>query len=395
MRRFAIRLLGAAGVALALAILAVLTMFAAPSAQAQTFKSLYSFTGSPDGATPYGGVIIKDKSGTLYGTTTYGGASSAGTVYQLSKSGREAVIYSFTGGTDGAEPFAGVVMDKSGNLYGTTIAGGASGFGTVFEVNPKTKKETVLYNFGGSTDGAYPFSGVVMDKSGNLYGTTEAGGSSGDGTVYKVNIKTKKETVLHNFAGGTDGATPLYGNLLMDESGNLYGTTDGGGSSSAGTVWKVSAKGKEAVLYSFTGGSDGGGLFEQSLATDGKGNLYGTTEEGGSDGVGVVFEVNIKTKKETVLYSFSTSGGDGEFPSSGLVRDSKGNLYGTTQIGGANSLGTVFEVKGTKETILHSFDGTDGENPFTSPLLDEKGTLYGTTYNGGTDGHGTVFSVKP
>jgi len=262
-------------------------------------------------------------------------------------------------------------------------------------VNPKTKKETVLYTFTGGSDGSGPFAGLVMDKSGNLYGTTEGGGSSGVGTVYKVNIKTKKETVLHSFAGGSDGATPIYGNLLMDKSGNLYGTTDGGGSSSAGTVWEVSAKGKETVLYNFTGGSDGGGVFEQSLATDGKGNLYGTTEEGGTDGVGVVFEVNIKTGKETVLHSFSTSGGDGEFPSSGLVRDSKGNLYGSTQTGGASGLGITFEVTGTKETILHSFDGSDGENPFTSPVLDEKGTIYGTAYNGGADSHGVVYSIKP
>jgi len=389
--RFAIRSHSATGVALALTILAVLTMLAAPSAQAQTFKSLYSFTGSPDGATPYGDVIM-DKSGTLYGTTTFGGTSSSGTVYKLSK-GKETVLYSFTGSTDGSEPFAGLAMDKSGNLYGTTIAGG-SGFGTVFKVNPKTKKETVLHAFTGGADGSGPFGGLVMDKSGNLYGTTASGGSSGDGTVYKVNIKTKKETVLHSFTGNPDGAEPLYGNLLMDKSGNLYGTTVGGGASNNGSVWEVSAKGKETVLYSFTGGSDGGGVFEQSLATDGKGNLYGTTEEGGADGVGVVFKVNIKSKKETVQYSFA-GGTDGSYPSSGLVRDSKGNLYGTTQTGGASGLGTAFKVTGTKETILHSFDGTDGQNPFTSPLLDDKGTLYGVTYSGGADSDGTVYSIKP
>jgi uncharacterized repeat protein (TIGR03803 family) len=391
MRIFAIRSFSAAGVALALAILAVLMVVAVPSVQAQTFNLLYSFTGSPDGATPYGGVVL-NTSGALFGTTTFGGTDSLGTVYTLSK-GKETVLYSFTGSTDGGEPFAGVV-DKSGNLYGTTIADG-SGFGTVFEVNAKTKKETVLYTFTGGADGSTPIGGLVIDTAGNLYGTTAGGGSSGEGTVFKVNPKTKKEKVLHSFTGGTDGDEPLYGNVVMDKAGNLYGTTVGGGSSGDGTVWEVSAKGKETVLYNFTGGADGGGVFEQSLATDGKGNLYGTTEEGGTDGVGVVFEVNIKSKKETVLYSFSTSGGDGEYPSSGLVRDSKGNLYGTTQIGGANGDGTVFEVKGTKETILHSFDGSDGANPFTSPLLDDKGTLYGTAYNGGADDHGVVYSIKP
>jgi uncharacterized repeat protein (TIGR03803 family) len=391
--RFTIRPISAAGVALALAILAVLTVGATPSAEAQTFKSLYSFTGSPDGATPYAGVI-RTKSGTLYGTTTFGGTDSYGTVYMLSKSGKETVLYSFTDAADGGEPFGGLAMDKSGNLYGTTVAGGASGAGTVFEVNPKTKKETVLYSFTGGADGSEPYSGLIMDKSGNLYGTTAAGGSSGDGALYKVNIKTKKETVLHSFAGGTDGVVPLYGNLLMDDSGNLYGTTVGGGSSSDGTVWEVNAKGKETVLYSFTGGSDGGGAFEQSLATDGKGNLYGTTEDDGANSAGVVFKVNIKTKKETVLYNF-TGEADGGYPSSGLVRDDKGNLYGTCQTGGANDDGVTFKVKGTTETVLHSFSGTDGANPFTSPVLDDDGTLYGSTYNGGADGHGTLYSLKP
>ncbi len=380
---------GAASAALTLAVLLVLGLVATQSAQAQTFTSLYSFSGSPDGATPFAGVI-SDKSGTLYGTTEVGGSSNLGTVYSFSK-GTETVLHSFSG-TDGEYPFADVVMDKSGTLYGTTVEGGSSGYGTVFALN--SSGLTTLYSFTGGADGSYPYSGLVLDKKGNLYGTTESGGSSGDGTVFKVNIKSKKETVLHSFTGAPDGQYPLYGNLLMDKSGNLYGTTADGGSSSYGMVWEVSAKGKETVLYSFAGGTDGEYAFEQSLATDGKHTLYGTTEDGGTYGVGVVFKVNIKTKKEAVLYSFGASG-DGEVPSSGLVRDKKGNLYGTTQIGGANSLGTVFEVTGTKETILHSFDGTDGENPFTSPLIDEKGTLYGTTYAGGAHSDGTIYSLKP
>jgi len=386
----AIRCLSVAGTALALAIVAVLMVVAAPSAQAQTFTSLYSFSGSPDGATPFAGVI-SDKSGTLYGTTEAGGSSGYGTIYEFSK-GTETVLYSFTG-SDGAYPFADLVMDKSGTLYGTTLEGGASGDGTVFAFN--SSGLTTLYSFTGSSDGGYPYSGLVLDKKGNLYGTTYEGGSSGYGTVFEVNSKTGKETVLHSFTGDPDGEYPLYGNLLMDKAGNLYGTTTEGGSSNYGMVWEVSAKGKETVLYSFAGGTDGEYAFEQSLATDGKHTLYGTTEDGGSYGEGVVFKLNIKTKKEAVLYSFGSVSGDGEFPSSGLVRDSKGNLYGTTQIGGANGDGTVFEVKGTKETILHSFDGTDGSNPFTSPLIDEKGTLYGTTYVGGTHSVGTIYSLKP
>ena len=225
--QFAIRHLSVAGFALALTILAVLVVVAAPAAQAQTFKSLYSFGNSPDGATPYGGVV-GDELGNLYGTTSAGGASGFGAVYKLSKTGRETVLYSFTGATDGSVPYAGLVMDKAGNLYGTTRFGGSSDGGTVFEVNPESRLETVLHSFAGQPDGAEPFSGVILDKSGNLYGATFAGGSVNDGTVYKVNIQTQQETVLYSFTGDPDGGDPVYGNLLMDKSGNLYGTTQGG-----------------------------------------------------------------------------------------------------------------------------------------------------------------------
>ncbi len=381
---------GAASAALTLAVLLGLGLVTTPLAQAQTFTSLYSFSGSPDGAVPFAGVI-SDKSGTLYGTTDSGGSSNLGSIYKFS-SGTETVLYSFSG-SDGSSPFADLVMDKSGTLYGTTVGGGSSSAGTVFAFN--SSGLTTLYSFTGGADGSAPYSGLVLDNKGNLYGTTEVGGSSGLGTVFKVNIKTKKETVLHSFTGQPDGSYPLYGNLLMDKLGNLYGTATEGGSSNVGAVWEVSAKGKETVLYSFAGGSDGEYAFEQSLASDGKHTLYGTTEDGGAHSVGVVFKVNIRTKKEAVLYSFGSVSGDGEFPSSGLVRDKKGNLYGTTQNGGSAGVGTVFELKGTKETILHSFDGTDGSNPFTSPLIDEKGTLYGTTYAGGAHSDGTIYSVKP
>jgi uncharacterized repeat protein (TIGR03803 family) len=395
--QIAIRHLSVAGFALALTILAVLIVVALP-AQAQTFKSLYSFSNSPNGATPFGGVV-KDKLGNLYGTTSGGGAASFGTVYKLSNSGKETVLYSFTGGADGSAPYAGLVMDRSGKLYGTTRFGGSSDGGTVFEVNPETGQETVLHSFAGQPDGAEPFSGLILDKSGNLYGATFAGGSANDGTVYKVDIQTQQETVLYSFTGDPDGGDPVYGNLLMDKSGNLYGTTQGGGSFNRGSVWELSANGSETVLYSFTGGKDGGGSdgggADQSLVMDAKGNLYGVTE-GGGVGAGVVFKVNIKTKTETVLYTFSALK-NGEIPTAGLVRDSKGNLYGTTAAGGGRaSYGTVFKLTGTKETVLHRFHGGDGKNPFRSPLmLDSDATLYGVTYLGGAHGYGTVFSIKP
>jgi uncharacterized repeat protein (TIGR03803 family) len=367
------------------------------SGQAQTFKSLYSFAGSPDGAMPRGGVT-KDSSGNLYGTTSAGGSFGFGTVYMLSTSGQESVLYSFTGGADGAVPYAGVIHDAANNLYGTTIAGGTFGFGTVFELNPATKRETVLHSFAGGNDGATPLAGLLMDSSGNLYGTTFAGGSSNVGTVYGLNIKTGQETILYSFRGDPDGAEPVYGNLIMDSSGNLYGTTQGGGSSNKGTVWKLSANGIETVLHSFSGGADGGGNdvggADQSLAMDAFGNLYGTTERGGV-GSGVVFRVNVKTETEIVLYTFKVPS-DGEIPTSGLVRDAKGNLYGTSQVGGdSNSNGTVFKVRGKTETVLHRFNGGDGQEPFRSPLLLDGGTLYGVTYLGGSGANGTVWKLTP
>jgi uncharacterized repeat protein (TIGR03803 family) len=386
--RFATRLLSLARVALTLTTLAPLIV-AAPSAQAQTFKSLYSFTGLPDGATPYGAVLIGDKGRVLYGTTSGGGAFNFGTVYELSKSG-ETVLYSFTGAADGSGPFAGLTMDASGNLYGTTFEGGVYGYGTVFEFDPKTGVETVLHSFYGQPDGLTPFSGLTIDKSGNLYGTTLAGGTSNAGTLYKVNIQTRQETVLHSFAGDPDGGWPFFGNLLMDASGNLYGTTFGGGSENDGAVWEFSATGQETVLYSFTGLD--GTQPDQSLVMDNEGNLYGTTEIGGVGG-GVVFKVNIATKTETVLYTFKNFA-EGELPTSGLVRDSQGNLYGTTAQS-TNGDGTVFELTGSKETVLHRFHGSDGELPYRSPLLLDDGVLYGVTNLGGADGLGTVFALKP
>jgi uncharacterized repeat protein (TIGR03803 family) len=395
--RFTTRSTGAQ-VAPVITIMILLTVVAATSAHAQTFKSLYSFGQSPDGATPFGGVV-KDKAGNLYGTTSAGGSFGFGTIYKLSKSGKETVLYSFTGGADGAVPYGSLAVDDSGNLYGATRFGGSFDGGAVFEVNPETRQETVLHSFTGQPDGAEPFSGLILDKSGNLYGTTFAGGSANDGTVYKVNIQTQQETVLYSFTGDPDGGDPVYGNLLMDKSGNLYGTTQGGGTSNRGAVWELSADGTETVLYSFTGGKDGGGSdgggADQSLVMDTKGNLYGVTE-GGGVGAGVVFKVNIKTKKETVLYTFNALK-NGEVPTAGLVRDSKGNLYGTTAAGGGRaSFGTVFKMTGTKETVLHHFHGADGETPFRSSLmLDHDGTLYGVTYLGGAHGLGAVFSIKP
>jgi uncharacterized repeat protein (TIGR03803 family) len=199
----------------------------------------------------------------------------------------------------------------------------------------------VLYNFTGGADGGYPFTGVIRDSAGNLYGTAELGGTSGAGVVYKVDT-AGQETVLYSFTGGTDGGYPEYAGVIRDAAGNLYGTTNSGGTSGSGVVYKVDTKGQQTVLHSFTGSADGSQP-EAGVVRDSVGNLYGTTTSGGASGAGVVYKVDT-AGQETVLYSF-TGGTDGARPWTGLIRDSSGDLYGTTSSGGTKNSGVVFEVK--------------------------------------------------
>ena len=385
--------LGAASGSLALLVVLVLGVATTPSAQAQTFNDLYNFTGASDGGEPYAGVV-RNSAGNLYGTTYLGGSSSDGVVFEVSATGTETVLYSFTGSPDGQYPFAPVIRDKAGNLYGATLEGGASGYGTVFKVTKKGT-ESVLYSFAGTTDGCYPYGGLVQDKAGNLYGTTAECGTSGQGTVFKVS-KAGKETVLHSFAGGSsDGAYPFYTTLLRDKTGNLYGVTEEGGASSYGVVYKLSKKGKLTLLHSFTGGTTDGCYALGTPAMDKTGNLYGTAEACGASSAGIVWKVT-KKGTETVLYNFTGSTSDGGYPVSGVARDAKGNLYGDCEAGGASSDGTVFEVSKTGTlTLLHSFAGSDGEYPFGGVILDAKGKLYGTALEGGTGNYGTVWSLTP
>ena len=256
------RLRAAASVALAFATVLELGVVATPSVHAQTYreKLLYSFTGTTDGASPEAS-LVRDRAGNLYGTALLGGdpsctqwqGNSCGVVFEVTKTGKETVLYSFTGTPDGASPYAPVVRDAAGNLYGTTYAGGVSGgCGAVYEVTD-TGNESVLFSFNG-TDGCQPDSGLIRDKAGNLFGTTGDGGPSGYGTVFKLDT-SGTETVLHFFSGLPDGESPIAG-LARDTKGNLYGTTFNGGSG-YGTVFKVDANGTETVLYSFTGGTDG------------------------------------------------------------------------------------------------------------------------------------------
>lgn len=377
-----------------LAALAIPVQVAAQNALGLKYTVLYTFTGGTDGANP-NATVIQDEAGNLYATTIDAGDLSAcvvtgfgtgcGTVFKLDPEGNYIALYSFTGGTDGANSSGDLIRDNDGNLYGTTTYGGTSNYGVVFEVDP-SGKETTLYSFTGGADGVGPFAGLVRDENGNLYGTTAFGGASGAGVVFKVD-PSGKETVLYTFTGGADGANP-YGDLIRDPDGNLYGTTYGGGTSNAGTVFKVDPTNKESVLYSFTGGADGARPFA-GLVRDEAGNLYGTASMGGTSGWGVVFKVD-PTNKESVLYSF-TNGTDGGALYGGLVRDSQGNLYGTTFFGGDLSgcggvgCGVVFKLNPAgKEIVLYSFTGgADGANSYASLLRDNVGNLYGTTGYGG------------
>src|ERR1039457_3987576 len=352
---------------------------------------LYSFTGGADGGNPSAGVI-RDSAGNLYGTTQRGGTANAGVVYKLDSTGHETVLYTFTGGADGGDPWSGVIRGSAGNLYGTTRFGGTAGAGVVYKLDT-TGHETVLYSFtGGFTggpDGGYPYAGVIGDSAGNLYGTTYQGGTAGKGTVYKLD-SAGHETVLCSFPAGADGENP-YAGVIGDSAGNLYGTTTSGGTANAGVVYKLDSAG-ETVLYSFTGGADGGYPIA-GVIFDSAGNLYGTTYDGGAGKHGVVYKLDM-AGRETVLYSF-TGGADGGGPYAGVVRDPAGNFYGTTQNGGTANAGVVYKLGTTgHETVLYSFTGgADGGYPVAGVIRDSAGNLYGTTYYGGTANAGVVYKL--
>jgi uncharacterized repeat protein (TIGR03803 family) len=387
---------------LALAALSTLLLAAARPAQAQTESILYNFTCGTDGCPPSSGVVL-DKDGNLYGTTCC--ASGYGGIFKLTPSGTFTTIYEFcsqSGCADGAEPYGGVVLDSKGNLYGTTSDGGADNAGTVFKLTP-SGTETVLYSFTCRTDGCFPSAGVVLDSKDNLYGTT----IGAEGTVFKL-TPSGTLTTLYTFcseANCADGTNPS-GGVALDKTGNLYGTSFYGGASGFGTVFKVTPSGKETVLHSFTPNGEDGFYPDAGVILDSKDNVYGTTISGGAIGVGTVFEVTA-SGTETVLHSF-TGGADGISPAASLVFDKKGDLYGTTDSGGSFDLGTVFELtpKGV-ETTLHSFarNGTDGYYPAGKGVaIDKSGNLYGTTTYGGnfnkcgptsTSGCGVVYKIVP
>jgi len=401
-----------------------------PFTQAQTFTVLHTFE-SAGGSNPQASVI-EDRAGNLYGTAENGGAYNWGTAYRLTPQGKFTVLHSFGAtSTDGLLPASPLLLDSKGDLYGTTVLGGdfcdTSGSspiscGTVYKIN-SAGKESIVHAFLGSlptVDGANPFAGLIADSKGNLYGTTYIGfnGLNQAGTAFEL-TPSGKETILHTFPGDGDGFAP-YGPLVMDSSGNLWGTTFSGGENSCllegcGTVFKLTKSSTgwtETVTFTFNGAN--GAHPYAGLSWDPHRRVfYGTTQFGGANtndcfdegdpvGCGVLFELDSTGTQETILHSF-TGGADGKLPYAGLVLDPFGDLYGTTPDGG-NGYGTVFVQTVVGDFItLHTFTGgADGAYPFGGLHLDlKKLALYGTTSEGGDltcgegAGCGTLFSITP
>lgn len=421
---------------LAASVLALFTILT-PNLNAQkslsTLTTLYSFgccIWAPSGTNPAADLLM-DKHGTLYGTALQGGTSSAcasgcGTVFALTPSvakdgtWTETVLHTFTGGSDGAFPQAGLVMDQNGALYGTAYGGGA-GAGAVYQLTPPATAAspwafTVLYAFSGGSDGANPQSRLVMDQAGALYGTTFYGGllqcplNTGCGTLFQLTPPVISggawtEKVLYTFTGGSDGANPVAG-LIMDKNGALYGTTYSGGLG-GGTVFQLTppiATGSswtETVLYTFTGNGDG--AFPQAgLIFDKNGALYGTSTYS-------AFQLTPPTVQggswtAIILHNFPNSATDGAYVQADLVFGKNGVLYGTTFKGGVSGCGTVFALTppaskaGTwTETALYNFTGgyDDGCAPDAGLVMGKQSELYGTTFIRGGNGSGTVFELIP
>ncbi len=380
----------------AIGFLAALLITAPRPANAQIETVLHSFAGSPDGSASYG-KLTRGPKGSFYGTTSLGGVNSYGTVFKITRSGTETVLYSFAGIPDGAYPaFSPVAFDKAGNLYGTTYAGGANGNGTVFKLTP-SGTETVLYSFAGGVDGYQPNSGVILDKLGNLYGTTVSGGLNGYGTVFKITPSGTK-TVLYSFTGGIDGCFPYADGLFLGKKNVLYGTTVNCGGNGVGTVYELTLSGTETTLHTFqTDGIDGNYPYA-GVVVDKAGNIYGTTEAGGTNNAGTFYKIT-PTGNESVLHHFAGNGTDGAYPYGAVaILDKLGNLYGTTNGGGTYGCGTVFKISSSgTETILYSFNpnGVDGYSPTAALALGKENTLYGTTLSGGANTAGTVFKLVP
>jgi uncharacterized repeat protein (TIGR03803 family) len=397
-------------------ILATSILFGGMLWAASQETTLHSFGNGSDGSGP-GAPLIRDAAGNLYGTTVDGGIHGDGTVFELSpRQGggwSEKVLHSFGKGSDGVQPWGGVVLDAVGNLYGTTFDGGIHGEGTVFELSPQSDgswSEKVIHSFGSGTDGVEPESGLVLDANGNLFGTTGGGGIHNYGTAYELSPQQGggwTERILHSFNFDTDGGY-IDAGLVLDADGNLYGAAAGGGPGIGGAIFELSPQGNgewtAKLLHSFS--FQGGAEYDPqaALTLDANGNLYGTTFHGGIHGAGTIFELISDgggAWTERVLHSFGGPD-DGQNGDTSLVWDTAGNLYGITGAGGIHGYGTVFELSPRgdgdwTEKVLHSFN-QDGNQPFSPAggvILDGAGNLYGVTANGGIHGAGTVFELQP
>jgi len=391
-------------------------------AGAQSYSTLYSFSGESDGLGPEVGVTM-DRGGNLYGATVTGGylggncqrQLGCGLVYKLTPHGSGwtlAPLYAFMGGSDGNMPLSRVVFGPDGALYGTTQFGGTGcqqdgGCGTIYRATPPATicrsvscpwTETVIHRFD-SSDGAVPVGDIIFDQSGNIYGTTSSGGTNNLGTVFQLNHSSGQWVLntLLSFSYG-NGGFPSSG-VIFDQAGNLYGATGGGGNG-YGVIYELSPSGSgwtDTTLYVFQGSADDGGDASGGLIFDAAGNLYGTTIAGGSDGQGTVFELSPSNGSWSinVLHSFTELGGGPLLAS--LTFDPAGNLYGVTTTGGLNEGGNVFELTPSNGGWTYSdlYDFPEGHGSPYGTLLWNNGTLYGTTQRGGTDNLGTVFEVTP
>jgi uncharacterized repeat protein (TIGR03803 family) len=370
------------------------------------FQVVHAFAGmSGEGKSPYGSALVSGRSGFLYGTTISGGFEDEGTVFRIRSDGTGfQVLHAFGGdASDGFAPRASLILDGAGNLYGTTSQGRASDGGTVFKVRTDGTEFKVLHTFlGGVGDGFASAAALILDGAGNLYGTTAQGGANGAGTVFRMKPDGTGFQLLHTFAPRIDGGG-LEQPLVLDGSGNLYGTAPLGGSSDRGTVFKVRTDGTAfEVLRSFSGGAEDGSAPSGSLNMDAFGNLYGTSTRGGASDAGTVFKITVfKLNPQGIsfqlLHSFDFGSTDGAFPGAPVILDRFGNLYGTTVSGGPSNAGTVFTVRtdGTGFRTLYAFGGvaSDGRTPLGPLLLDGFGNLYGTTAYGGEIDFGTIFAL--
>lgn len=387
-------------------------IFAHPSraqGAAATEQVLYSFTGGSDGSNPWASLVF-DGSGNLYGTTQNGGLYGFGTVFELipSQGGwTEVPIYSFTGGLDGSQPVGGLILDSTGNLYGTTPYGGTYGVGTAFELSPSGGgwKLSTLHSFGAGSDGVLPEGSVAFDASGNLYGTLDSGGTQNAGAVFELVHKggTWIERIIHNFAGSS-GSRPWAG-VTLDAAGNVYGTTlyNGPGETGLGVVFELSpvfgGGWKYSIIHNFNSGG-GGGPFG-GVVFDSLGNLYGTTYGEASCESTVYKLAPNGGGKWTLSLLHEFNGTDGCQIYGGVTLDNAGNVYGVTNSGGTFDAGTVFELllnaqgHWVRNTLYNFEGGTDGASSFAGVVLDSRGNIYGTTYSGGSSEAGTAFEVTP